>query len=423
MIELSVGPILLSRNTEVALYQPNSGLTGTSYAGVQIAEYLREKMEDDNVSFVSVGGKLGGEEHKRNASISSLEEFHATSEIVIAPTETLGELRNSQLTGSKVIAICQHPRDAELRKVRKNLKPWLEVHVSRYSFWQNFTFTRTACFVPNPLWLGGTIRDSSFSSGPPLIGFVGSLVPEKGFLHLAKQWGEIRRQIPGAHLEVMGGASLYGEEEAHHLFPTSVDYGNKLLLAFGSDDLEALGVKFLGRVDEGKQKIARRWDLAICNPTGWTESFCYSVRESMGAGIPTFFGAHEGLSDIASKFPELGVKKPSDLPGKISAFWASPDLQEKIRVRMAAAADSDLAELHVRLEALIRMVRTVHDGRRWQLRVRAFASWPRLSSAGTLELANQWLTDQRVRLKLFSDVAYRYFKNDPHLPSSASSGK
>lgn len=421
---LVVGPILLARDTDLGPGEPNGGLTGTAYAALQLAHLLQEKMRDTQVHFVSVGGQLLSPRELSTEAIPDLGAFQADDGIVICPTETMGRLFREQVGDAKLVAICQHPRDQQLKRARKALRPCLEVHVSRYTFWQNFSALSLSTYVPNPLFsapAGSATKVRKVNRRSPIIGYVGSLVPERGFLHVARYWREIQASVPHARLEVIGGSSLYGEEEGDPEIPTSIAYAEKIRRAFGKKDGHNLpDVSFLGRIDEEKAQFMNDWDFAFGNPTGMTESFCYSVRESLALGIPTFFGAHEGLSEIGSRFPELGLSKPAELPSKIQVLWDSKELHAQIVARITASTRADQIDFERRIDRFALLFTFIQSERKIKLLFRSISNWPVLSRSGIRELWWQWISSRAQYVKSLADKSFRFTQAFRRKASGAS---
>ena len=409
--KITVGPLFLQRKSHLTLYEPNRGLSGTQYPVIQLALYLRQRIPDAEVIFASVGEKLLPDIHGMNQSLANINDFEQHSGTIICPVESLVEMSPSQLSGSKVVVISEHPYDAALKRVRKLHSISLELHCSKFSFWSNFHPFRAMGFLPNLFWLNPTPPGRSakkFNSSKLRVGFVGSLVPAKGFLLLAQQWAEIRSEFPTLTLEVAGGASLHGEDETHETIPAEKEYGDKVLRALGGvDQTERLNVHFLGRVDAPLSSASEHWDFAICNPTGHTESFCASVRECMALGIPVIAGGGEGLSERMAMFPELRLNRVSDLPRVIRDLIASsPEQKRQLEEKMARQTNLDRADLRRSLEIFLKILLKDPGLKSSTNRLRIIKTWPCLPARSWVELLRGATSPYRSKVRKGLDFLY-----------------
>lgn len=310
MRKIVVGPVFPHRGINLREIDESPGLSGTEFSQIMVARHLQEALPHNQVELVSIGfpitvGTL------RSAVLKSFANFSARDAVLIVSVEQLSRLTRDQVADALIIVVSHHPHDQGLKIVRKRFKLFAVVHVSRYSYWSNFSWVDRMVFIPNLLPTGalsavGSERDFE----PGLIGFVGALVPAKRFLDLARAWPSVSARSPSARLEVVGSASLYRDEDTHPELPTSKEYGDAILSALGVRSISELpNVKFLGNVSENKAAVMNRWQMAVVNPSGNTESFCYSLRELLLAGIPTIGGARQGMSEVMERFSHLALRR------------------------------------------------------------------------------------------------------------------
>ncbi len=123
---------------------------------------------------------------------------------------------------------------------------------------------------------------------PYSVVYMGSIVPDKGFLELAKLWKKILKSVPKAKLKVIGTGKLYSRDaklgehgiaDASYekkFWPHISDSGGKLLDS----------VEFLGLLGEEKLDVFRKCIVGVVNPSARTETFNFSAVEMQSVGLP-----------------------------------------------------------------------------------------------------------------------------------------
>jgi glycosyltransferase involved in cell wall biosynthesis len=159
---------------------------------------------------------------------------------------------------------------------------------------------------------------------------------------IAKKWRKVVRKNSGAKLEVLGGASLYGQHENHPLLPTTQAYGDRLTRLLGSD-LQNGTVRFLGRVPGSIDSIVKRWSVAVINPSGIGEADPATLRDLIRLGVPVVSSRKYGLSEYMDYFPETTVKNARSIPRTVNRLLDSHELQLKLIDRSRDLAASLLA--------------------------------------------------------------------------------
>ena len=136
--------------------------------------------------------------------------------------------------------------------------------------------------------------------------------PSKGFLHVLKGWTRYLVQAdPESQLRVIGGISLYGSIESHPTLPTELHFGNRLLREIKESDAQS--IVFLGRLSGDIANEISKWDVAVLNPKGWTESESVSMKDCWRMGVPVIAGNRFGQRDYMSDFPELQASSPKQI--------------------------------------------------------------------------------------------------------------
>jgi glycosyltransferase involved in cell wall biosynthesis len=129
--------------------------------------------------------------------------------------------------------------------------------------------------------------------------YLGSLVRDKSFHILARAWPGVKARVPGARLTVIGSGKLYNEStELGRWGVAEEDYEREfrpfLSDAEGNPDDS---VEFLGKLGVEKITIMQQADIGVVNPSGYTETFCWSAVEFQACGTPVISAAENGLLD------------------------------------------------------------------------------------------------------------------------------
>lgn len=133
--------------------------------------------------------------------------------------------------------------------------------------------------------------------------FLGNLIHEKGFHHLARVWLDVIDKRPDAKLIVIGSGKLYNRDkplgkwgiaeegyEANYIRPFLADKDGNVIES----------VYFAGLLGEEKIEILQNADVGVVNPSGNTETFCSSALEFQASGTPVVSAAKGGLLDTVA---------------------------------------------------------------------------------------------------------------------------
>ncbi len=168
------------------------------------------------------------------------------------------------------------------------------------------------------IWLPTMLREPNKVHSPKVqstqivAGHISSMHPSKGFFHVLKGWTKyLVKADPESQLRVIGGISLYGSIESHPTLPTELHFGNKLSKEIGKSDAQS--IVFLGRISGDIAKEISKWDIAILNPKGWTESESVSMKDCWRMGVPVIAGNRFGQRDYMGAFPELQASSPRQI--------------------------------------------------------------------------------------------------------------
>ena len=160
---------------------------------------------------------------------------------------------------------------------------------------------RKTVVVPNGIaWAPFEGEPVPFDARGPIVTYVGSLVPQKGFGRLARAWPQVLAQVPNAKLQVIGSGALYRESaELGKWGVASERFEREDIRPYLSDKEGHIlpSVRFLGVLGPEKVDVLRNSWIGIANPVGETETFCISAVEIQAAGTPVIAGAKYGLFD------------------------------------------------------------------------------------------------------------------------------
>jgi glycosyltransferase involved in cell wall biosynthesis len=233
--------------------------------------------------------------------------LNSGSAILITSTSAYRKFFDTSVTALPMILVSHHPHDGDLASILKVRRDFLLVNLGEYQYLSNNLRSVPSVILPV------LIPPPSFRPVEPVlggvVGHVSSLVPSKGFHHLARAWASISRANPDSRLEVIGGSSLYGFLEEHPRLPTSVKYGNRIekLLTSGGN---SKSVEFLGVISGSIESHIDTWSLAALNPAGIAEADPSSVKDCMRKGVPVVGAFDYGLRSYLRQFPELQIKSP-----------------------------------------------------------------------------------------------------------------
>ncbi|BAU43991.1 glycosyltransferase [Leptolyngbya sp. O-77] len=112
---------------------------------------------------------------------------------------------------------------------------------------------------------------------------------------------------------------------------------------------------------EEKFDIIQKCDLAILNPTGYTEAFPASPLECMACGVPVIASDDHGMSDCMRFFPELVLRSPQDIVHRVEWLVADPLRYLEIQHRAIAIAQWFHLQRAVILTRWIRLLEAILD--------------------------------------------------------------
>lgn len=354
----------------------NPGIGGTPFTCIRFAFYLAELMPDSKIILVTNQKQFLINTDLTNLSTMSVNNFDDFFEnsvnghsnvIVISPKHVLAKVSsyNLEIASSKVIAWSRHPFDFGYPLTK--IKFAACVCVGAYQYYSNQ-------FIHSPLWFIPLIFFSPVSNGNYYICqlsktdnikivYLGALVEAKGFLWVAKEWKKIKSNYPNASLHVIGSVKTYGiYDNIHPVIPALNGYAKQILNYIDLEDIQAGRVIFYGNLGVEKFNIIKNCHVGILNPTGETEAFCSSAVEILSCGVPLISSNDYGMFETMRFFPELSLKKPSDIVFKLDYLFRDSDTYYEFRQRAFFVGKYFHNQNHVIMAKWVRLINLVKKG-------------------------------------------------------------
>lgn len=317
----------------------NPGIGGTEFTSIRFAFFLAEHMSDRQVCLVSNNPKFSIESNLKNLSLISVESISEFFEqyvidkagiVVISPKHTLAQVKQKYLdqSRSKIIAWSRHPYDTGYPL--SDISFAACVCVGEYQYYSNKSILSPRWFIPHLFLLPPHISKNAIypenKQDEIRVVYLGALVEAKGFHFIAEQWKKLKYIYPSIKLHVIGSAEIYGLATGlNELIPTQNCYAERILSSIDYDDILDGRVIFHGKLGVEKFDIINNAHIGIINPTGNSESFCSSAVEILSCGIPLVASRDFGMYETMKFFPELALRKPEEIVGKIQYILEDRD--------------------------------------------------------------------------------------------------
>lgn len=195
------------------------------------------------------------------------------------------------------------PSLKELNQITESyyLKRYVCVSKEQYLLLQDHIIAKKATYIFNAIdteIYKNYIKNVDIKNN--IVCYLGSLIPEKGFHVLAKNWNTIKRHVPDAQLYVIGSGKLYDRNAKLGRFGIAEEkYENKFIkyLLKNENEIDE-NVHFYGVLgNREKLEVLSEAKVGVVNPTGRTETFCISAIEFECIGIPVVSIAKNALVD------------------------------------------------------------------------------------------------------------------------------
>lgn len=283
----------------------NPGIGGTEYEFLLLAYYLQITYQNYEVLMYHVS------ENQLPASVTDRQIGQMGDIIREAATDRIDLLicnvkkKSSfykELITYKVntiIWVHNYPLYRELKCIRKNtfVKRVVFVGKEQYDAYIADDVIEKATFIYNMVRCDmHTVPENTMRSE---VTYVGSMIKEKGFHVLAKQWKHIHKVLPEARLNVIGSGKLYTREAVLGPYGIANTKYEKSFIKYITDEKGVLldSITFWGLVGQNKQDIFRNTAVGVVNPTAISETFCISAAEMEACKIPICTKGKWGLYD------------------------------------------------------------------------------------------------------------------------------
>lgn len=193
------------------------------------------------------------------------------------------------------------------------------IHVSRemYDLYRDLSFFNKTTYIFNavPLsYLDKYQHLKPYNDRKKSVVYIGAIQPVKGFHILAQAWPQILRSVPEANLYVIGSGKLYSRNTSMGKYGIAEEkYENSFIKYLINDKGDLLpSVHFLGIIGTEKNDILSQCKVGVPNPSGKTETFCFSAVEMQLMGCATTSIQTPAFFDTIYK-KELLYKREEDL--------------------------------------------------------------------------------------------------------------
>lgn len=136
-------------------------------------------------------------------------------------------------------------------------------------------------YIYNGIYIDDTIEIPSFSERNNNVTYIGNLIYGKGFHVLAKAWKKVLKEVPDAHLHVIGSAKLYDRTSKLGKFGYAEKGYERKFMKYLTDKngIQLPSVIFHGIMGKEKNEILKQTKVGVPNPTGVSETFGYTAVE------------------------------------------------------------------------------------------------------------------------------------------------
>lgn len=166
----------------------------------------------------------------------------------------------------------------------------------------------------------------------PVVTYIGSLVPQKGFHKLAAIWPDVIKQVPEAELNIIGTGKVYNRNANLGKYGIAEEQYEKVFMNYLTDNTGKIlpSVHFLGIVGSEKNDILYDTKVGVVNPTALTETFCMSAIEMEIAYVPVISKRKWGLLDtVKNKYTGYLFSTKSQFIKKLVKLLVDDELNAK----------------------------------------------------------------------------------------------
>ena len=323
-------------NEMISQLQVNPGVGGTTYTSARLAIELQKELIKNNLNFeITLFTKNPIKDKFFDLEVISEKEAFKKKWDITLLTGNIIEyiyINKIKINSKRTLIWTRHPFDKNMVKVVKDLKLEL-VSVGKNQYLSNYFLIGPHNHIDN-LFCAKRIRKSAFNDENFLsikskqdkrklrIGYMGALVPSKGFHLIAENWPKILSSLKKIGitpiLEVIGGSDLYEFEKGHKFIPCDEEYGDKIYPYIRNEINKT--IFFHGTLNSERYEIMKVCDIALFNPRGHGEAFPASILEWMSLSIPVISSLDYGCAYVMTYIKQLAINNEKEIVNKLVEF-------------------------------------------------------------------------------------------------------
>ena len=324
--------------------QVNPGVGGTTYTSARLAIELQKEFIKNNLNFeITLFTRNPIKDKFFDLEVISEKEAFKKKWDITLLTGNIVEniyINKIKINSKRTLIWTRHPFDKNMVKVAKDLKLEL-VSVGKNQYLSNYFLIGPHNHIED-LFCAKRIRKSAFNDENFLsikskqdkrklrIGYMGALVPSKGFHLIAENWPKILSSLKKIGitpiLEVIGGSDLYEFEKGHKFIPCDEEYGDKIYPYIRNEINKT--IFFHGTLNSERYEIMKVCDIALFNPRGHGEAFPASILEWMSLSIPVISCLDYGCADVMTYNKFLIINNEKEIANKLLEFSKLKDKEK-----------------------------------------------------------------------------------------------
>jgi len=320
----------------VSEFQVNPGVGGTTFTSARLAIEIQKESDKNNLNLnITLFTKNPIKDNFFNVKVISEKEAYKENWDITLLTGNIIEKINKnkiKLNSKRTLIWSRHPFDQNMIRVANDLKFEL-ISVGKNQYISNYLLIGPHNHIDN-LFCAKRIRKTALNNENLLsvqtkkdktklhIGYMGALVPSKGFHLIAERWNNISSSLKKIGLtpilQVIGGSDLYDFDKGHKFIPCDKEYGNKIYPYIRNEINKT--IFFHGTLNSERYEIMKSCDIALFNPRGHGEAFPASILEWMALSIPVISCLDYGCADVMTYNKFLSIKNEKEIANKLVEF-------------------------------------------------------------------------------------------------------
>lgn len=231
-------------------------------------------------------------------------------------TFKLDTLKSLEETNAKVVVWIHNFLESKIISFYNNLSCVKRiVYVGRelYDAYRDHDAFEKSDFIYNGFNFEKAVNAAKFNRGSRTneVTYIGSLVYGKGFDVLARVWPKVVKEVPDAHLNVIGGGQLYNRNLKMGKYGIADDAYEKSFIKYLLDTNGGIlpSVTFHGILGVEKEEILNKTKVGVPNPSGASETFGYTAVEMQAFGAMVTTKLCPGYIDTVCDLKNLYKKE------------------------------------------------------------------------------------------------------------------